>query len=726
MKSLRPLVILCCLLFAASAQAQWQTPSYTLKGGWNSIYLHGDATHVTPDVLFAGHAEILEVWRWNPNPNQVQFTTTPLLPSPGTPEWLVWSGGATPAGIMTGQSAFLIKCSGTTANTYTVTIPQRPLPPSANWVRNGANLLGFPTFQNGVNYPSFSNYFATFPAAIAANTKIFKYVGGDLGPSNPIQVYSPSNEKLDRNTAYWFSAEVVGNFYAPLEISLTTNDGLAFGRTGSLITAHVRNRTSLPVTLTLDPVDSEPAPGVGQTGISGRVPLTRHIFNASTLVWDSVPITAAYTEVIGPQSTVELKFGINRADPAMAAAVDAFFASFLRLRDSGNLMDIYLPATAAKGSLAGLWVGDIQLTSVGSRVSNSAQGTATVTDGAVTSIEVVGTGGYGYSGDLAEGDITIAPPPEAVQAEALAASDGDVLTSISITNPGAGYSTAPIVTIAPPPSGTTATAAATVAGGVITSISIDSGAAGSGYTSNPLVTIAAPPAAVPATATATVENGSAKSFTITSGGSGYQIASPKVTVAPPLPLAGTSTPRAMPLRTLLHVADNGTARLLHQVFLGQLAAAPHAVGLCTFESLLKQDAKATAQRLVAAHMPITLPITASSGSVALPGSLTCAITVPFDDKSNPFVHQYHPDHDNKNVRFEPALAGEESYTVTRTCTFTFTATPPPGSTSSSGWGSTVLGGTYTETITGLHKNPIQMGGTFELRRASEDGTLVTP
>ena len=725
MKTLFRLFALCSLLFAATAHAQWQSTTYTLKGGWNSIYLHGDATQVTPDVLFAGHSEILEVWRWNPNPNQVQFTTTPLLPSPGTPEWLVWTAGNdTPAGIMTGQSAFLFKCSGTTANTYTVTIPQRPLPPSASWVRNGANLLGFPTLKDGGNFPTFSNYFATFAAAIAANTKIFKYVGGDLGPANPIQVFSPALEKLDRNTAYWFSAEVVGNFYAPLEVNLSVTEGLAFGRTGSVITAYVRNRTSAPVTLTLDPVDSEPRPDVGQTGITGPVPLTRRVFNTSTAGWDSVDITEAYTEVIGPQSTVELSFGINRT--AMAGvAVDAFFASFLRLRDSSNLMDIYLPATAQKGSLAGLWVGDIQLTSVASNVSNSAQATATVTDGVITAIEVVGTGGYGYLGNLAEGDISIAPPPEVVQAEASAANDGDVLTSITVTNRGAGYTTAPTVTIAPPPSGTTATATATVADGVITGISIDSGGAGSGYTSNPSVTIAAPPAPVPATATATVENGSVKTFNLTSGGSGYQIATPKVTVAPPPPLAGTSTPRAMPLRTLLHVADNGTARLLHQVFLGQLAAAPHAVGLCSSESLLKQDAKATAQRLVAAHMPITLPIIASPGSVAVPGSLTCTITVPFDDKTNPFVHQYHPDHDNKNERFQPALAGVESYNIEREVTFTFTNTPPPGSASSSGWGSTVIGGTYTEVITGLHKTPIQMGGTFELRRASEDGTLVT-
>lgn len=39
------------LLLAASAPAQWQSTTYALKGGWNAIYLHGDASYAPP-----GHA----------------------------------------------------------------------------------------------------------------------------------------------------------------------------------------------------------------------------------------------------------------------------------------------------------------------------------------------------------------------------------------------------------------------------------------------------------------------------------------------------------------------------------------------------------------------------------------------------------------------------------------------------------------------------------------------
>jgi hypothetical protein len=137
---------------------------------------------------------------------------------------------------------------------------------------------------------------------------------------------------------------------------------------------------------------------------------------------------------------------------------------------------------------------------------------------------------------------------------------------------------------------------------------------------------------------------------------------------------------------------------------------------------LKQDAKATAQRIVAAHLPLDQVIT-GSGTVGTTSVLTCSITLPFNGATNPFVHQYHPDHDNKDARFNLVSAGVESYNITRTCTFMFTAAPPGGGTVA-GWGSSVIGGNYSEVISGLHKDPIQLNGTFELRRASEIGVLT--
>ena len=224
------IIALCSLLLTSLAHAQWQNTTYTLKSGWNAIYLHGDATHATPAQLFAAYPAVTEVWRWNPNPDEVQFTSTPMIPSAGTSEWSVWKsdGSASSLGQVIGQTAYLVKCSAATS----VIIAQKVLPPSAAWVRNGANLMGFPSKLTSSLYPTMGSYFATFPAAIASNVKIYKYNGGDLGPGNPVQVFSTSTERVDRNQAYWFDSEVVGNFYAPVEISISNGSGLDFGRTG--------------------------------------------------------------------------------------------------------------------------------------------------------------------------------------------------------------------------------------------------------------------------------------------------------------------------------------------------------------------------------------------------------------------------------------------------------------------------------------------------------------
>lgn len=549
---------LCSLAFATVSHAQWQTTTYNLKGGWNSIYLHGDASHATPDELFPNSgqtANIEQIWRWNPNPNQIQFTTDPLIPTAGTPEWSVWYRGnpaASTLSVLTGQTAYLVYCGGTSSNSYSVQLKNRPQPPSSTWVRNGANFLGFPSSDADGSYPSMSNYFATFPAAITANTRVFKYVGGELGSANPLQVFSPTFESLDRNQAYWFEAEVTGNFYAPIEIAPSNPAGLEFGRTGSTFAVRIRNRTAAPVTITITPTSSAAAPA-GETGVTGDVPLTRSVFNAETAEYDEIPLTA-FNQVIEPQSSVELEFGINRS--LMTGDSSDLYASFLKFTDGGNLMDVLIPASAQVSSMAGLWVGDVSVDGVVSNVAGS---------------------------------------------------------------------------------------------------------------------------------------------------------------------PGDTTKRPFPLRYILHVDDTGTARILSQVFMGVLDASDQ-LGNCSTEAGLKADQLASAARIVAAHMPLD-KVLIGSGTVALPSTVNWTIALPYDAKTNPFVHSYHPDHDNKDPRGGTLAAGGESYTVDRAVSFEFLATPPAG-TSSAGWGTTVLGGNYMETLTGIHKLPLTTSGSFTFRRVNEIGAIT--
>ena len=147
----RGIAFLCVLFaFVSSAHAQWQTTAYTLRGGWNAIYLHGDASHATFEQHFAAHPEIVAVWRWNNNTTQVQFGVSPLIPTQGTPEWSIWKRdlpAETTLSNFIGQSAYLVECSGSSTTTYNVSITQRVMPPESNWVRNGATPPRLPDAQ---------------------------------------------------------------------------------------------------------------------------------------------------------------------------------------------------------------------------------------------------------------------------------------------------------------------------------------------------------------------------------------------------------------------------------------------------------------------------------------------------------------------------------------------------------------------------------------------------
>ena len=781
------------LLLVPAARAQWQSTIYNLKGGWNSIYLHGEATYATIDTLFAERTEIIEIWRWNPNPSQIQFSSSSLLPTAGTPEWSVWTrgGSANTLTTLSGQAAYLVKCSAETA-AFSVPIVQKVLPPRSTWVRNGANFLGFPTRLTG-SYPTLANYFATFPVAIATNSKIYRYEGGALGASNPVQVFSTVSETVDRTQAYWFESAIVGNFYGPLEVSPSNLEGLIYGRNGSLISVRVRNRTAAPVNLTVAPVTSTPAP-VGQDQVTAAVPLTYRTFDTATGAYVFTPVTTAIGVVVGPavgpQSTVELFFGVNRAQ--MTGATDALYASLLRFTEGGNLMDVYLPVSARVTSLSGLWIGDVAVSNVLNQTpaqrfvvdvtrtvqpvtltggsGSGATATATLGGWALTALTVA-NGGSGY---------TVAPAVVlsgggGTGATATATISGGVVTGFTVANGGSNYTSAPTVGLA---IGTGATATATVSGGAVTALTVTSG--GSNYTTAPIVAVSGGTGAI---ATATLVNGSVTGFKITNGGSGYAptvtsetgalaVQGASATLVPlRLPVGiggaltyqwkkdgqaiadatasslvlssadqtasgafGSTTPRSFPLRVILHVDDAGTARLLSHVFMGKLAAAPNNLGLCTLEAALKQDEKARAQRFTSAHLPLDTVVGSGSGSVGLGQTLERSIFIPHNAPTNPYVHTYHPDHDNRNARFDgPVSAGIESPAITRAFSFAFTTTPPSG-TSSQGWGSSVIGGNYTEILSGIRKARLPDGtttqsvtvtGTFVLRRVSELGSLTT-
>lgn len=181
----------------------------------------------------------------------------------------------------------------------------------------------------------------------------------------------------------------------------------------------------------------------------------------------------------------------------------------------------------------------------------------------------------------------------------------------------------------------------------------------------------------------------------------------------------TATAQTFPLNFLIHQSSD-TTTLLRQAFVGKLASNGNPLGIATKESLVLASGVSDVEpsRFYSPIMPYNSNVINGTGSLA--SSVTWTIVHDAGDPVNPFVHTYHPDHDNLDATFTAPAA--ESYTVTRTCSFTIDNSQ---STASS------LSGNYTETITGLLKNSslspgtLSVSGTFLMRRLSEISTLST-
>lgn len=127
-------------------------------------------------------------------------------------------------------------------------------------------------------------------------------------------------------------------------------------------------------------------------------------------------------------------------------------------------------------------------------------------------------------------------------------------------------------------------------------------------------------------------------------------------------------------------------------------------------------------RIAAADLPFDDADAASGGSFnPVSGAyLEEVVTLAPEDQTNPFRHLFHPSHLNE----DPA------YQIARTIRLTFAEEDEDGvpitGLPSLNWGSSEIGGIYTETITGLHNKPIYIQGSFVLHRVSDVVTLTMP
>lgn len=211
---------------------------------------------------------------------------------------------------------------------------------------------------------------------------------------------------------------------------------------------------------------------------------------------------------------------------------------------------------------------------------------------------------------------------------------------------------------------------------------------------------------------------------------GQPVVGPLTTNGAPFVITGIDTswgavPSPFNLRLILHSDTNDVVRLLQRVYNGWDRGTNAALTLT--EQQLDPTRLASARRISAAHLPWSPNNTTWTGVGAFQTgrSLTNTIVLNYNDHaSNPFLHTYHPDHDNLNALFNGVQpVGVESLGVKREMILTFTE--PSVEYNSLTSGSTRVTGSYEETISFIGRAYV-LGAvtTNETRTVSTRGTFI--
>ena len=716
-------------------RAQWMSEAYSVKTGWNAIWLPLDLSHTTIDEALTGKTDIEEVWRWNP-PSGPQFVTDPNTPVQGDPNWGVWKRGLPLQSTLfqfTANASYLIKVKDGAA-TVAFTLKGRPVQPNYPWTTTGVNLVGFPTVAIP---PTFSQFFAN-SAALASGPTVLKYVGGPLVGStasdpnvinisgggipnsakNP-QAMTLATEPVTRGVAYWVQATKYTDFYGPTALALADPKGLHYGRNTLLLKLSLTNPTAAQsVTYSIAALATETPPAIlagtallGTGTAAGKVTAINADLNTGML-YTTPPVVTVAAPTNGTRATAN-------------AVLDAQgkIASFVVTGQGagyGTTTPTVTVTPVVTGSVPLRVRGSLDLSTAQYAYTNLNTGTAalSVTLAAGASAELVllvdrvamgGTTGQLF-GSLLRVTDSLNHTSLTVPVTALAGDFNGLWSGVAMVTDVSQIQGATEVMPM------TAVATATVASGSVTGLQMSN--TGAFYTLPPTITFSGGGGSG-AAATVTVLNGVLQQVTITNAGTGYTSA-PTVTFSAPLGSPSAATTTGFPVPLLLHRSAAGETYLLQQAFLGSNGAT---LSLATAENLFPAGSVPTSRVSVASFPNNT--VTLGNGSVGTSGTLSFQVLLGYNSDANPFVHRFHPDHDNLDARFTTLQpVGRESLTVNRTVTLTFLSSLP--GVTDAAWGVTMLGGTYVETVTGLRAVPLTVKGVFVLNRVSDVPSLLKP
>ncbi len=198
-----------------------------------------------------------------------------------------------------------------------------------------------------------------------------------------------------------------------------------------------------------------------------------------------------------------------------------------------------------------------------------------------------------------------------------------------------------------------------------------------------------------------------------------------------------TAPHPFQFRLFVHVDGSRNVKILKEVYTAKATSESDTMLLtdrATAVAFRGEYPNGTIKRSSSANFPFMAPLALSGGEFMVADSvLSATYTQQYDDKTNPFVHSFHPQHDNlafnnqKPSKLDSGDAGSgeyESWSVTREISLKFLSDDPSGAAGEE-WNRTVTGGVYDETVSGLtgQGKPIKTRGIFRLTKVNDVSSI---
>ncbi len=386
-----------CGLLTTTGFGQWIEQSFELKPGWNTVFLEVDPATADADDLF-GELPISMVWmRDKPplaqavpqdcvGPNDTNCTPTE------NDRWRVWVPIDSPnrpahdLRIIPGNSAYFIKVTQPT----TLTVVGKPSPTIQSW-QSGYNLVGF--HVDPVDPPTIGKYLEPAPALAGARVFI-RNATGTLS-----ELADPTSTPANSGSAYWIKASATSDYDGPLDIDIASLVGIDFGRMQNEHALTIENRTASErgVSINYIPSGSVPVDDESLPQKAGDVPVLWQKVVPEAPVGGLFQWTAfsqtPYSDTFSPLGAVgsshTVTLGVDRLATGAVATLtesdDGIASSYqglLTLRDGmgfRRLIPVTAEVTAAgtnngnpHGAVAvasltpanGLWIGEVSVNKV--------------------------------------------------------------------------------------------------------------------------------------------------------------------------------------------------------------------------------------------------------------------------------------------------------------------------------------------------------------------------